>query len=196
MSEPDLHCDGCGRLASSEHIARRLQRLEWASRFRPVHISALLLGAAAPRNDSDFLYSPGGSWGGEAKYLLAALGFTVDGKSAEAVLAEFQRSGLFLTHVLECPVDEGEAGNAPQLFAARLPSVLTRIRRSLKPKKLAPISEALQQFLPVLNSGELPCAILLDKGKPFTLQADTLNESAIQLREALKTQISARQSFT
>jgi hypothetical protein len=120
----------------------------------------------------------------------------VDGKSAEAVLAEFQRAWLFLTHVLECPVDEGAAGNIQQLLAARLPSVLTRIRRSLKPKKLAPISEALQQFLPVLNSGELPCAILLDKGKPFTLQADTLNESAIHLREALKIQISARQSFT
>jgi len=37
-----LPCDGCGQPASAEHIARRLQRLEWATRFRPIHIQAPL----------------------------------------------------------------------------------------------------------------------------------------------------------
>jgi hypothetical protein len=188
MSQVDLRCDGCGRLASPEHIARRLQRLEWTTRYRPVHIATLLLGAVAPQDDAEFLYSPAGQWEGEAKILLAAAGMTVVGKSAEAALAEFQRGGFFLAHVLECPLDDGAGGNPQQLLANRLPAVLTRIRRSLKPKRLVPISPALEQFLPVLKSGELTCAIVLDQEKPFTLQADTENESAKRLREAFASQ--------
>jgi len=130
MNPTELLCDGCGQPASPEHIARRLQRLEWTTRFRPVHIGALLLGAVAPKKDSEFLYSPGGDWGGEAKLVLAAAGVSQDGKSAEAALAEFQRGGFLLTHVLECPL-EGDPGRLPALMASRLPGVLTRIRRSL-----------------------------------------------------------------
>jgi hypothetical protein len=66
--------------------------------------------------------------------------------------------------------------------------VLARIRRSLKPKRLAPVSMLLQQFLPAFHSGELPCAILLDQGKPFALDADAVSESAKHLREALTSQ--------
>jgi hypothetical protein len=196
MSHADLRCDGCGRLASPEHIARRLQRLEWTTRYRPVHIGTLLLGAVAPQSDAEFIYSPAGGWVGEAEILLTAAGITSRGKSAEAVLTEFQRGGFFLTHVLECPSDGASGENVHQLLADRLPSVLARIRRSLKPKRLVPISQALEQFLPVLNSGDLPCAILLDQQKPFALDVDT-GESANRLREALCAQsTSARQSFS
>jgi len=196
MSHADLRCDGCGQLASSEHIARRLQRLEWTTRYRPVHISALLLGAVAPQRDSDFLYCPAGEWDGEAKALLAAAGLAPAGKSPEAALAEFQRGGFFLTHVLECPLQDGGGDHVQRLLGNRLPAVLARIRRSLKPKRLAPISQALEQLLPVLNSAELPCAILLDQGKPFTLDADTASEPMKRLREALASQGTAsRQSF-
>jgi hypothetical protein len=187
MSQLDLRCDGCGRLASPKHIARRLQRLEWTTRYRPVHIGTLLLGAVAPLQDSNFIYSPAGGWGGDAKILLAAAGVTTEGKSAEAVLAEFQRGGFFLTHVLECPSEDGTDDDLQQLIANRLPSVLTRIRRSLKPKRLVPLSQALEQFLPVLKSSELPCAILLDQQKPFALDADTA-ESAKRLQELLASQ--------
>ena len=82
-----LRCDGCGQLASPEHIARRLRRLEWTTRFRPVHIGTLLFGAVAPQNDSEFIYSPGGGWGGEAEILLAVAGLTIEGKTTEATLA-------------------------------------------------------------------------------------------------------------
>src|ERR1700688_65168 len=160
MNSTDLRCDGCGQLASPEHIARRLQRLEWTTRSRPVHIGTLLLGAVAPHDDSEFIYSPAGAWYGEAKLLLTAAGLTLEGKSPEATLAEFQRGGLFLTHVLECPVEGGDASSLQQLITTRLPAVLARIRRSLKPKRLAPLSMLLEGFLPVLSSGELPCAIL------------------------------------
>jgi hypothetical protein len=195
MSQADLRCDGCGQLASPEHIARRLQRLEWTTRYRPVHIGTLLLGAIAPLKDSSFIYSPAGGWEGEANTLLVAAGLTRAGKSSEVLLAEFQRGGLFLTHVLECPLEGGAVGTFQQLIANRLPGVLTRIRRSLKPKRLVPISQALGQFLPALISGELPCPILLDQEKPFALDVDT-SESAKRLREALATHgASARQSF-
>ena len=196
MSHADLRCDGCGRLASPQHIARRLQRLEWTTRYRPVHIATLLLGSVAPQSDAEFLYSPAGEWAGEAKALLAAAGVTVAGKSAEAALAEFQRGGFLLTHVLECPLHDGVGDSLQQLVADRLPAVLARIRRSLKPKRLVPISRTLEQFLPVLSSGGLPCAILLDRQKPFALDVDT-GESANRLREALGAQsASARQSFS
>jgi hypothetical protein len=188
MTNGDLRCDGCGQAVSPEHIARRLQRLEWTTRYRPVHIATLLLGAVAPKNNSEFLYSPAGAWNGEARILLAAAGLAIDGKSAETTLAEFQRGGFFVTHVLECPSESGGGISPEQLIATRLPAVLTRIRRSLKPKRLAPISQTLAQFLPALNSGELNCTILLDGDKPFALEAQTLTEAANRLRGALASQ--------
>jgi hypothetical protein len=184
MNNADLLCDGCGQPASPQHIAQRLQRLEWTTRFRPVHIGTLLLGAVAPKIDSEFLYSPAGDWQGEAWVLLAAAGVTPGGKSTETALAEFQRGGFLLTHVLECPL-EGDRGRLPSLIANRLPGVLTRIRRSLKPKRLALISCALQQFLPVFAAGELPCSLLLDGEKPFSLDGQSALESAGRLRETL-----------
>ncbi len=188
MNETDLQCDGCGQAASPEHIAKRLQRLEWTTRFRPLHIGTLLLGAIAPRNDNEFVYSPAGAWDGEAKMLLAAAGLTQEGKSGEAMLAEFQRRGFFLTHVLECPLEDGADGRIQALIANRLSASLTRIRRSLKPKRLVPISKWLEQFLPALTSGELPCAILLDHEKPFALDGDAAPEVTGRLRDAVAAQ--------
>src|ERR1700732_1240423 len=190
MSKTDLRCDGCGQAASPEHIARRLQRLEWTTRYRPVHIGTLLLGAVAPQNDYEFIYSPAGSWDGEARILLAATGLTLEGKSVEATLAEFQRRGFLLTHVLECPLENGERGRIQELIANRLPAILARIRRSLKPKRLIPISAALEQFIPALTAGDLPCAILLDREKPFVLDANAPPEVAARLRDAFATQSS------
>ncbi len=103
MTEIALRCDGCGQTASPAHVAQRLQRLEWTTRYRPVHIGALLLGAIAPREDAECLYAPEGKFAGEAKRVLQATGVGVAGKSAEAVLSEFQRGGFLLAHVLECP---------------------------------------------------------------------------------------------
>src|SRR5712664_4948242 len=183
MNETDLQCDGCGQAASPEHIAKRLQRLEWTTRFRPLHIGTLLLGAIAPRNDNEFIYSPAGAWYGEAKMLLDAAGLTQEGKSGEAMLAEFQRRGFLLTHVLECPLEDGARGRTQELIANRLPAVLTRIRRSLKPKRLAPISGVLEQFLPALASGELSCTILLDHDKPFALDGNASSEALRLLRD-------------
>jgi hypothetical protein len=188
MNGTALLCEGCGQPASSEHVARRLQRLEWTTRYRPVHIGTLLLGAFAPQNDSEFIYAPVSAWDGEAKMLLAAAGITLDGRPSEATLAEFQRRGFLLTHVLECPLENDAGGQVQELIGNRVPAVLTRIRRSLKPKRLAPISGRLEQFLPAFTAGELPGEMLLDKGKPFALDGDLASEAAGRLREAVAAQ--------
>ncbi len=185
MTTKILNCDGCGQPASPEHIARRLQRLEWTTRFRPVHINAILLGGISPVADADFLYA--GKFEGEAARLLETVGISLAGKSPEAVLSEFQRGGFFLTHVLECPL---EACATPQrsvetLLAQRLPSVMARIRRSLKPKRVVLISDVLAAVAEAFSIADLGCAVLLDTGKPFALDAVDSAAAAQRLREAL-----------
>jgi hypothetical protein len=86
----------------------------------------------------------------------------VGGKSREAVLTEFQRGGFFLTHVLECPLDDvhPDEAKAQVLLEGRLPSVIARIRRSLKPKKLVAISPVLNPLLPRLKESCNDLAVL------------------------------------
>jgi hypothetical protein len=181
-----VSCDGCGQRASTEHIARRLKRLEWTTRYRPVHINTLLLGSVSPREEKDFLYSPNVEVCGEAAFVLQAAGISASGKTAEAVHAEFQRAGFFLTHVLECPMErEGEGGaELVNLLQRQLPMVLTRIRRSLKPRRLVLISGALENLHKEIAAAELGCAILLDGEKPFALDIGDAVVAA-RLHEAL-----------
>ncbi len=186
-SSIDLPCDGCGQIASAEHIARRLRRLEWTTRYRPVHIHTLFLGSASPRKQEEFLYSPNGEFQGEAATLLAAAGVSTAGKTAEAVHAEFQRAGFFLTHVLECPI-ENESGQAqvlPSLMEQRLTAVAVRIRRSLKPKRVALISRAQGTILEKFVALPLGCPLVLDDGKPFALDGSDTEKAAARLRGAV-----------
>lgn len=156
-----LPCDGCGQLAAPAHIARRLQRLEWATRFRPVHIQTLLLSGIAPRHDTDFLYSPQSSFQGEACTLLQAIEISTEEKSHEAVLSEFQKLGFMLTHVLECPLEEGVSPEqARALLEKQLPATIARIRRSFKPKRILLLSAELQQLAHKFLPQELACTVL------------------------------------
>src|ERR1700694_3498309 len=107
-TSPSLPCDGCGQAASPDHFARRLQRLEWSTRYRPVHMQALLISGVSPAATEEFLYSPQGGYQGEAGRLLDALGIAHQGRLADPVLTEFQKRGLFLTHALECPIEVGQ----------------------------------------------------------------------------------------
>jgi len=186
-SSIELPCDGCGQIASTEHIARRLQRLEWTTRYRPVHIHTLFLGSASPQTQEEFLYSPTGEFQGEAAAMLEASGVSTAGKTAEAVHAEFQRAGFFLTHVLECPVEPKSAATTalPSLMERRLTAVAVRIRRSLKPKRVVLISRALETILAKFVALPLGCPLVLDGGKPFALDGSEMGKAAARLRSAV-----------
>jgi|SRR5689334_5427803 hypothetical protein len=175
-----LRCDGCGQVGSPEHIARRLRRLEWATRYRPVHIQTLLLGGVAPREDAEFLYTPGGEFRGEGAALLRAVGIPFPGNSTEAVHAEFQGAGFFLTQVLECPLEGSpkSAINASNLMCEHLPAVASRIRRSLKPKRVMLVTEMPQEVVQDILALDLGCEVILNEGKPFAL-APSVKEGEI-----------------
>jgi hypothetical protein len=179
-----LRCDGCGQIALAEHVARRLKRLEWTTRYRPVHIHTLFLGAFSPHDDKDFLYAPGGEFHGEAALLLEALGISTAGKTAEAAHAEFQRAGFFLTHVLECPLEDD--ASLQTALKKRLGAVATRIRRSLKPKRVMAVTEALAPVVEDILVLDLGCPVLLDHGKPFLLESCGARDNGVErIRGAL-----------
>jgi hypothetical protein len=183
-----MPCDGCGQPASAEHIARRLRRLEWTTRYRPVHIGTLLLGAFPPEEDSEFLYGGSDPFRGEAARVLKAVGVNYADKTSEAVLADFQRRGFLLTHVLECPLEAVGNGEAPivdQLLEKRIAAVLSRIRRSLKPKQLVLLSDALGPLTNLFAKQDLGCSLVLDHGKPFLLEEQGADPTGGWLREAL-----------
>jgi hypothetical protein len=156
MTNSDLlRCDGCGQLAAPEHLARRLERLEWTTRFRPLHIQSVFLAAVA-----DFLYAPQTRLTGEASTLLSEVQISTAGKSTEQVLAEFQKRGFLLVHVLDCPVEPDAGKSLAELLAAELPRVATRIRRSLKPKRLILLSRELSETArSTLNEAALGCPV-------------------------------------
>lgn len=90
-----------------------------------------------PAAEDEFLYSPGAEVRGEVAAVLQAIGISSDGRDKEKVLAEVQRKGVFLAHLLDCPEDAGESeSNVMALTEKRLPQVMVRIRRSIKPQKV------------------------------------------------------------
>lgn len=182
-----LRCDGCGQMGSAEHIARRLRRLEWATRYRPVHIQTLLLGCVAPPEDAEFLYTPGGEFCGEGEAWLRAVGIPFAGKSVEAVHAEFQSAGFFLTHVLECPLEGSPkgAGNASNLMREHLPALASRIRRSLRPKRVMLVTEMPPEVVQDILALDLGCELVLDDGKPFALTPSVTDAEIARFRAAL-----------
>ncbi len=193
-----IPCDGCGQPASPEHLARRLQRLEWATRYRPIHLHTLLMGAIAPESQANFLYSPDEEHTGEAAQVLAAIGIKGTDKKTEAIHTEVQRRGLFLTHILECPLEAGQLGtsgsanalpDAAALIGPRLSPLFTRIRRSLKPKRLVFISGILTpEIIEKFVAADLGSEFVLDRGRAFALDATdstAVAESTRRLHEVL-----------
>ena len=202
LNTTGLRCDGCGQSAPPEHIARRLRRLEWATRYRPVHIQTLLLGAASPRDDNEYFYSPSGKFQGEAGQLLRAIGNESEGKTAVAVHEEFQGAGFFLAHILECPIENGlstMSDGEPELERRRraattgstdllrehLWAVASRIRRSLKPKRVMLVTELLGPVVEDIVSLNLGCPVLLNDGKPFALDEKGSGSQVSKFRELL-----------
>lgn len=186
MASELLSCDGCGQFASPEHLTRRFQRLEWATRFRPVHIQIVFLSAASPLLEEEFLYAaPAEGFRGEALALLNAIGMETEGKPPEAVLTEFQRRGYFLTHVVECPMESGGLNGLGPLLEKRLPAAITRLRRSLKPKRIAVISGLLGPYVGQMRASGLGAELVLEEGAPFEVSGVVTDKSNAKLRSML-----------
>jgi hypothetical protein len=179
-------CDGCGQVASQEHIGRRLKRLENMTRYRPIHVQALFLGAMSPIEDRDHLYSVAETFHGEGAEALRALGIEQGGRSVAETLAGLQRMGFLLTHVLECPLSDATVrGEALQ---SRLPATLARIRRSYKPKRLVLVGAELTDYVTQIINANLDAVIILQKGRPYEwagVGPDLLGKVAAATLEAL-----------
>jgi hypothetical protein len=181
-----LLCDGCGQPASAEHVTRRLLRLEWMTRYRPVHVGTVLLGAYSPDADSDFLYAETAELTGEAARVLSAVGISSERKSKEAILSEFQRGGFLLGYVLECPLEPESRNEAAisELLKARMPAFLARLRRSFQPKRVASISSKLDPVLAGVTEKDLSCVLVSDGGKSFALDGPSAENEVEKLRVA------------
>ncbi len=169
---------------TSEHIAKRLHRLELTTRYRPIHIQAVFLSAQSPSDESAFLYSLSGEFTGEAAALLSACRIEFAGRDPETVLNEFQRRGFFLTHVLECvPEGQGTQTSPTQALRNRLPAVIRKIRGSLRPKRVVAISKELEPCLGELKAAQTGAEWVLDAERAFDLSDRT---SVSKLTSALK----------
>lgn len=163
MSANAIVCDGCGQSATPEHLTRRFKRLEETTRFRPLHIQTVFLSDVSPLAEPEFLYSQVREpFRGEALALLKALEMELQGKSREMALTELQRRGCLLTHVLECPVEQSEKHRLPALVDSRLVATITRLNRSLRPKRLVLIAPALAPYQERLRQAGLDPQIVLD----------------------------------
>src|SRR5271170_4930716 len=97
-------CDGCGAPADEAHIRARIERLELATRFRPIHIQVLLLDDSPAVRPEDYFYQPATDGSTRSpiaetffREMLLAAGMSSEmATNEEAGLAEFQRRGFYL----------------------------------------------------------------------------------------------------
>jgi hypothetical protein len=154
-------CDGCGAPADEAHIRRRIERLEMATQFRPIHIQTLLLADAPPNRFEDYFYRPlreGESRSTGAKEffieMMKAAGIASDAAAnEEAALAEFQHRGFYLADAVECPVPTPQ--ELSERIAAASTTLLKRIEFSYRPKHVVPISPAVKALIPVLQKSSI-----------------------------------------
>lgn len=166
-------CDGCGARADDPHIQRRIERLELATKFRPVHIKLLFLDGAPPVRIEDYFYRAAKdrsvrSVASRMQFdeLAKCAGSDTQGEiNEEQALIDFQRRGLFLTYAVECPFEDQED---PQGALRRLaPTVMKRVQTSYIPTYIAPISQATRELIRLFGLIGWGDRLLLDKGGPW-----------------------------
>jgi hypothetical protein len=179
-------CDGCGAQVDDAHIRVRIERLELATRFRPIHISVLLIDAAPPPRFEDYFYraahpserSPAARTYFDA--LLRCAGAASGQPSPateEAALAEFQRHGFFLIGAVECPLESHP--DAARAIERAAPTVLRRVNVSYKPKSIALLSSGTQPLIEALQANGWADRLILADGKPFAPLEDEALAKAI-----------------
>jgi hypothetical protein len=160
-------CDGCGVTAASDaHIRRRIERIELATRYRPIHIQTLFLALAPPDPMEDFFYSaapPAAERLSAGKQFLAEVmaqaGISGALTSDSAALAEFQRHNFYLAYVLECPVSEAypdrdsgkDSDAAARIVRDHAAALLRRIQFSYRPKQLAMVGAGIPELAETLR---------------------------------------------
>jgi hypothetical protein len=165
-------CEGCGTRTDDAHIARRAERIELASRFRPIQIKVLFLDAAPPARIEDFFYSaPTGKAARSVaaksyfKELAKTLGPTLMATTEDGILAEFRRRGYFLTYAVECPFEnEGELHAALRRLA---PTAMKRVQYSLKPSYVVPLSTPTKELIRLFGLIGWGDHLVLDNAGPF-----------------------------
>jgi hypothetical protein len=158
-------CDGCGAPADEAHIRRRIERLEMATRFRPIHIQVLLLGDAPPIPIEDYFYRPvrnGESRSAPAKdffiEIMRAASIAPDAATnEEAALAEFQHRGFYLAHAIECPIESSRTKNDDlnERISSSAPTIVKRIEFSYRPKHVVVIGPAVKALIPSLQKSSI-----------------------------------------
>jgi hypothetical protein len=134
-------CDGCGAAVEPEHIRARIERLELATRYRPVHIQTLLIGSAPPVRPEEYFYT------------------------SEAQSAELQRNGLFLVYAVECAL--GDAADASEAVHRAAANVVLRVRHSYKPKSILLFGAGTGELIAPLRDAGLGDRLVLQDGKVF-----------------------------
>jgi hypothetical protein len=166
-------CDGCGAQVNDAHIRQRIERLELATRFRPLHISVLFIDAAPPARFEDYFYRATSdrserSPASRAYFddLVKCAGVAAgSGMTEEAALTEFQRHGFFLVGAVECAL-EGHAEPAKAIERVA-PVVMRRVKVSYKPKSVAFLSPDTQALVAVFQANDWADRLILDHGRPF-----------------------------
>jgi hypothetical protein len=190
-----LPCDGCGLPASPQHIAERVRRLEFSTRFRPVHIGVLFIALAPAIREEDDFYSPAKSKELADPFLEAleikssigkadAEGSANSGDSAR--LVEFQRRGYYLAYLSECPLSENE-GPATSAIARLGPTLIRRIKFNYKPKHIAPLGQELFPLVEMLEDAGLGPILTLGHGLALPVPRAGDKEELDQFRRAVAT---------
>jgi len=186
-------CDGCAGEVDESHIRRRIERLEMAARFRPIHIQVLLLGDAPPTSIEDYFYRL--PIQGEARAssairsigeILAAAGIEEEAAmDTKAALADFQRRGFYLADAVECPVTPEELDERVSRLA---PTIIKRIKFSYRPKYVAVVGVAAQRLIPVFKECAVAQKLVMPVSEEISLgaRAITGNKLAVALARLMR----------
>jgi hypothetical protein len=183
-------CDGCGLPAFPAHIAERLNRLELATRYRPIHIGALFLAAAPLARPEDDFYRPPDS-GEFFDLLMDAVEIPVSvaktDKGADsrerdvARLVEFQRRGYYVSYLSECPLPN-EVDSVSKAISRLGSTLVRRVRFNYRPKQIAILGSHLSPMLAIFEKAGMPSSVLSLLEMPGAGDA----ASAVRFRETLE----------
>ncbi len=168
-------------------MRRRIARLEWASRFRPIHITTLFLMPAPSAAQEDHFYHPGSMPKDPAacalfEDLLTACGIDPITTDKEALLRQFQHGGFFVAEAVECPAEPEDQADFGALLSRLMPTLERRIRYSYRPKSVLLLSDQMGGVAQALST-RLDAEVLLWQAEPVGLAAPTDAAARKRFRE-------------